>query len=71
MTPGKPGEKPENPEKHNVEADNNKVETTIRKSGEKILSKTGMETQSATSLGFGLLSLLSFGLLRKRKEDNK
>ncbi|WP_455494944.1 LPXTG cell wall anchor domain-containing protein [Gemella sanguinis] len=30
-----------------------------------------METQSATSLGFGLLSLLSFGLLRKRKEDNK
>ena len=43
----------------------------MRKSGERILSKTGIETQEATSLGFGLLSLLSFGLLRKRKEDNK
>ncbi|EPC06415.1 LPXTG-domain-containing protein cell wall anchor domain [Gemella sanguinis M325] len=71
MTPEKSGEKTANPEKHNVEADNNKVATKIRKSGEKILSNTGMEAQSATSLGFGLLSLLSFGLLRKRKEDNK
>ena len=71
MTPEKSGEKPANPEKHNVEADNNKVEAKIRKSEEKILSKTGVETQNAASLGFGLLSLLSFGLLRKRKEDNK
>ena len=71
MTPEKSGEKTANPEKHNVEADNKKVATKIRNSGEKILSNTGMEAQSATSLGFGLLSLLSCGLLRKRKEDNK
>mgnify|MGYP000976437880 CR=1 FL=1 len=64
-------EKPANPDRHNVETDNNKVVTKIRKSGDKILSKTGVETQNSTSLAFGLLSLLSFGLLRKRKEDNK
>ena len=69
--PNKPEEKPANPDRHNVETDNNKVVTKIRKSGDKILSKTGVETQNSTSLAFGLLSLLSFGLLRKRKEDNK